>query len=451
MGADRRGARRGLFSRRAEDPAERATNGAAERATNGAAERTAKDGPAGSGASGSASTSDVGAARPGFEHLDPGQVYLDSACQTLRPRPVVDALQDYLLHYGACGGRVRYAWGRRVDEEVEATRARVLDTLGLSSRRYACAFTLNTTYGLNLLLNQLPARRYARVITTHAEHNAVFLSTIGFAQRTGIPRIVVERTADGHIDLGGVDLTDALVVVSAMDNVEGVVTRRMPELIADVHARGGAVILDAAQAAPHALAHLRGLAADAICFSAHKMYGPSLGVVAATHDLLLSLELTFLGGGQVSAVSEHGFTLLPEPHTRLEPGLQAWGEIIAFGTALDWMSRFRSARGETLEQHEARLSARLHDGLAALPRLQVLSPAASSVISVLPERVDGHRLATFLAKADISVRSGYFCAHHWLIERRGLDPLVRFSVGAHNTDADVDRTLEVMTLLMKGL
>ena len=123
----------------------------------------------------------------------------------------------------------------------------------------------------------------------------------------------------------------------------------------------------------------------------------------------------------------------------------------SFGAALEWASRFRSAAGESLEQHETRLALRLHEGLSALPHLTVLSPAGSPVISVLPERVDGHRLATFLAKAGVSVRSGYFCAHHWLIERRDLAPLVRFSVGAHSTDADVDRALEVMTPLMKGL
>ena len=56
-----------------------------------------------------------------------------------------------------------------------------------------------------------------------------------------------------------------------------------------------------------------------------------------------------------------------------------------------------------------------------------------------------------LAKAHISVRSGHFCAHHWLQEREALPPLVRFSLGAHNTGADVDRALEVMGRMMRGL
>ena len=385
--------------------------------------------------------------RDGFDYLSDEDVYLDSACQTLRPRPVIDALIAYYTEYGACGDRVRYAWGRRVETEVAATRDRVLSVFGLPARRYACAFTLNTTYGLNLLLQQLPAGRYARVLTTHTEHNAVFVSTMTAARRQGIPREVLDRGPDGAVDLAGHDLTDAVVVVSAMDNVTGTFTAHLADLVADVQRRGGIVIIDAAQAAPHALSRLRGVAADAICFSAHKMYGPSLGVVIATADLLASLDASFVGGGQVSAVTHDEFTLLTEPHTRLEPGLQAWGEIIAFGAALDWLG----PRLAAVEESEAHLAQRLFDGLADMPHLTLFNTAPAPVISFVPERVGAHRLAIFLSKAGVMVRSGHFCAHHWLADRLGLDALVRVSVGAHNTTADVDRALDVISRMMRGL
>ncbi len=119
-------------------------------------------------------------------------------------------------------------------------------------------------------------------MTTVTEHNAVFLSTIAAARRAGIPRIVLERGDDGSILADGDELRDAVVVVSAMDNVIGMVTPGLRDLIAAVHRAGGIVIVDAAQAAAHTLEALRGLDADAICFSAHKMYGPSLGIVIAS-------------------------------------------------------------------------------------------------------------------------------------------------------------------------
>lgn len=393
----------------------------------------------------------VTSGRYGFEYLPADQIYLDAACQTLRPQPVIDAMNDYYLTHNACGDRVQYAWGRTVDEGVEATRAAVLAHLDLPARAYTTSFTLNTTYGINLLLHQLPAGRYTKVVTTHTEHNSVFLPTIAHARRAGIERVLLDRNADGTLRYEERDLQDAVIVVSAMNNVDGAPTRGLPELVEAAHARGGVVVIDAAQALPHDPALVRGLRADAICFSAHKLYGASLGVVVTTNDLLASLDVSFVGGGQVSDVREHDYDLLPGGHTRLEPGLQAWGEILALRAALTWLDGYRAATGEDLYLRETRLATTLHEGLSAAPHLRMLSTPGSSLVTVLPERVDAHRLATFLSRAHIMVRSGAFCAHHWLIEREGLPPLLRFSLGAHTTEADIEHTVTTVSRLVKGL
>lgn len=389
--------------------------------------------------------------RYGFEYLSTEDVYLDSACQSLRPTPVLEAMDAYYRTSNACGGRVTYAWGRQVDLQVEQTRRAVLRMLRLPVHRYATSFTLNTTYGINLLLQQLPSGRYRSVITSCTEHNSVFLATMSFARRAAVPRVVLDREPDGSLRTDGVDLRDALIVVSAMNNADGTSTPGLGELLADARRVGATVVVDAAQAMAHAPRALRDLQADAYCFSAHKVYGASLGVVVATHELLQNLDVSFLGGGQVARVERDGYELLPESHTRLEPGLQPWAEIIALGAALDWLDGFETATGESLEQRERRLSASLVEGLDALPNLRLLGPSGTALVTVRPDRVDGHRLAAFLSRSGVMARSGYFCAHHWLLEREGHPPLVRFSLGAHNTTGDVERTLDVMGRLMKGL
>lgn len=389
--------------------------------------------------------------RAGFEYLSGEEVYLDSACQTLRPQPVIDALTTYYREYGACGERTHYAWGKRVDDEVTRTREAVLRTLALPPRRYRVSFTLNTTYGINLLLLQLPEGRYERIVTTHTEHNSVFVPVLRFAQRRGVPRILLDRAGDGALLYRPQDLERAIVVVSAMNNVDGTLTPGLDHLVDDVHRAGGIVIIDAAQAVGHALDAVRGVHADAICFSAHKAYGASLGVVVATTTLLEQLDLVVVGGGQVSDVGENDIQWRDELESRLEPGLQAWGEIIALGAALDWAKGFEARTGVSVHDHELALAERLYSGLAELPHLTLFSPRATGVISAIPERVDAHRLAVFLSQAHISVRSGHFCAHHWLREVVKVPPLVRFSLGAHNTVDDVNRTLEISGRLLKGL
>ena len=93
-----------------------------------------------------------------FDYLHEGEVYLDAACQSLRPRPVINAVDDYYTKHNSCGERVKYKWGVITDEKVEETREKVLKFLKLPVRKYTASFTLNTTYGINLVLSQLDAK-----------------------------------------------------------------------------------------------------------------------------------------------------------------------------------------------------------------------------------------------------------------------------------------------------
>jgi cysteine desulfurase/selenocysteine lyase len=393
-----------------------------------------------------------GTARPeGFAWLEPRDVYLDAACQSLRPQPVIDAVTAYYTTFGACGGRVRYAWGHRVDEEVGGARDAVLDLLDLSGRRYAVSFTLNTSYGLNLLLSQLPAGSFARVVTSHLEHNSVFLPTITAARRLGVERLVLEREADGSLGYSPPQLDRAVVVVNVVSNVDGRRLLNLEALVRDTHERGGIVVLDAAQAVPHALDLVRHTAADAICWSGHKAYAPSLGVVVARHELLERLDLGFIGGGMVADVHERDYELLPdEPAARLEPGLQAWAEIVGLRAALGWLAGWRFG-GRTPDEHMHELGERLYQGLADVPGVRLLNSRPGPIVSLYAPEQDAHRLAVFLSRQRIMVRSGYFCVHHGLKEHLGLPPLLRFSVGLHTTPADVDAAVHALGRLMQGL
>ena len=156
-----------------------------------------------------------------FDYLKEGDVYLDSACQSLRPRPVIEALNRYYTEHNSCGERVKYAWGRKTDELVEATREKVLKYLKLKGREYSVSFTLNTTYGINLLLSQIRKGLFDKVMTSDIEHNSPFLATMACAKRLNVPREVMEREEDGSIDLDNYDFSKAIVVVNCASNIDG--------------------------------------------------------------------------------------------------------------------------------------------------------------------------------------------------------------------------------------
>lgn len=374
-----------------------------------------------------------------FDYIKNSEVYLDSACQSLRPRPVIDKMQEYYTNFNACGERATYDWAKKVDEEVANTRTKVLKFLQLSPKHYFTSFTLNTTYGINLILSQINSAHFDQIITSEIEHNSIFLPTIAFSRQHNKPRHVLSRDTLGNIDTG-IDFTNSIVVVNAVSNFDGRKLHNLKDLTKKVHKSGGIIIIDAAQTMSHSSELLKKTEVDAICFSAHKMYGPSLGVIVARKDLIKHLNPTFLGGGMVDDVTENDFILSGENHisARFEPGLQAWAEIIGLGETIDWLSENQQKHQKTLDKN-AEMVYNTTMGLRGSQLVGVPQQNHSSVFSFYIDNVDSHLLAKALAAEGIMARSGYFCAHYYLAHVLNLPPLIRFSLGLHNTEADIEK------------
>ena len=379
-----------------------------------------------------------------FDYLESGEVYLDSACQSLRPRCVIDAINKYYTEHNSCGERVKYKWGIETDEKVEETRELVLRYLGLKAKKYTVSFTLNTTYGINIILSQLKPELFNKVMTSEIEHNSPFLATIAFRERTGLPREVMKRVDDGSIPLSEYDFTRAVVVVNCASNFDGRKLLNIKELIKAVHKADGVVIIDAAQAMAHSVDILQGLEPDAICFSAHKLYAPSLGVVVWRDDLMDKMVQGFVGGGMVDDVEKDSYVLSAEGkehrYTRFESGLQAWGEIVGLGAALKWLMKLSKTNWKNLESNYREL----YDFLNNAPKVHLVNQQANPTMSFYVEGIDSHMLGNALSREDIMARTGYFCVHFYLDHVLGLPPLMRFSLGLHNRPEDITKVKKVM-------
>ncbi|MBQ2660155.1 aminotransferase class V-fold PLP-dependent enzyme [Candidatus Saccharibacteria bacterium] len=384
-----------------------------------------------------------------FDYLDKGVVYLDSACQSLRPRPVLAALNSYYENHNACGERAKYKWGKTTDALVAETREKVLKFLKLKSRDYAVSFTLNTTYGINLLLSQLDPDLFEKIMTSDIEHNSPFLATMAFSERTGLPRIVMKRNDDGSIPLENYDFQKPLVVVNCASNFDGRKLKNLTELEKTVHKQSGILIIDAAQTMAHSSSILEKSNVDAICFSAHKLYAPSLGVIVWKKSLLKNLKTTFIGGGMVDDVEETSYQLSATSpdhiHTKFESGLQAWGEIIALGAALDWLKNQKKSAWQTLDQN----SRELYDFLGSSKKVHLVNHEPNPTISLHIDGLDSHLLGEALSREDIMARTGYFCAHYYLDHVCHFPPLIRFSLGLHNTPEDIKKLKTALAKILK--
>ena len=384
-----------------------------------------------------------------FGYLKPGDIYLDSACQSLRPRPVIDALNAYYQTHNSCGERVKYTWGRLTDEKVEATRAKLLKYLKLSSRKYFVSFTLNTTYGLNLLLSQINVKKSGikNIVTSDIEHNSPFLSTFSCAKRNNLPRTVITRASDGSLPLDQIP-SHSLLVVNCASNIDGRLLVNIKDVIKTTHRSGGYVIIDAAQAMAHSSEILHKTDADAICFSAHKMYAPSLGGIIIRRDFAKLIDATFIGGGMVDDVNREDYLLSKDnpdhAYTQFEPGLQAWGEIVALGAAIDWLN----ARTKTDKENLKKNTEKLYLFLKNQKHLHLINTEPATTMSFYVDKkevgFDSHTLGAALADEGIMARTGYFCVHYYLDHVKHYPPLIRFSLGYHTRSSDIDKVIDCL-------
>ncbi|MBR1802150.1 aminotransferase class V-fold PLP-dependent enzyme [Candidatus Saccharibacteria bacterium] len=395
-----------------------------------------------------------------FSYLGENDIYLDGACQSLRPEPVIETLEKYYKEHNSCGERVKYKWGRITDEKVNQAREKVLEYLKLKKKDYFVSFTLNTTYGLNLILSQFDAKKakIKYIVTSDIEHNSPFLSSISFAKKHGLKRKVIERNSDGSLNLKDIP-KNSLVVVNAASNIDGRTLKNIKEVIKHVHDNNGFIIIDAAQAMAHSKEILEKTDPDAICFSAHKMYAPSLGGIIMRKDFVKYIDTSFIGGGMVDDVDLETYLLSSDNpdhlYTKFESGLQAWGEIIALGTAIDWLEKMPKSKKQLLIENEEKIfnffrengvvgdiDRKKADRDNFNKKLHLLNHEPTSTMSFYVDGLDSHLLGGALAEEGIMTRTGYFCVHYYLDHKMHFPPLVRISLGYQTTSEQVDKLLK---------
>jgi len=413
----------------------------------------------------------------GFEYLSKSDFYFDSACQTLRPGSVIAAEVEYYHKFNSCGHRVKYKWGQETDKRVEECRTNLLKLAGKTAHDYTIAFGLNTTAGINTVLMQLPPHGFKAIITTEIEHNSVFLPSLVYSQKHNIPRLILERTADGSLKYDLKDLDQAIVILNSTSNIDGRELLNVAQLATDIHARGGILLLDACQTLSHHPELLQKVDFDAIFGSGHKMYGPSVGFSIIKKSLLLRLDCYLIGGSTVSQVQAESYELIQdetEIYSRIEPGLQNYAGIIGLNAAIKWRQNFKFELAKIADkltqsdfkiselgfkptqilnasEYEKLLTYYLSHKIANVPNIHILNSEPSPIVSLYSTKddMDAHKLAMYLSEVGIMCRSGYHCCHYYLKAKLDLPPLFRISLALNNSLQQIDYLVDKLAFLTK--
>ena len=379
-------------------------------------------------------------------------IYMDSACMSLKPRQVMQAMNDYYENFPACAGRSMHKLSTQVEEARRRSRETMQKFIG-AKKAEEIIFTRNTTEGLNIVLNSLDLGKGDTVLTTDREHNSNLLPCHLLAERKGVRHMVVNSKPDFTFDMEAFKrmLTPGVKLVSFVytSNIDGY-TLPVREIIKAAHDNGSLVMLDGAQAVPHRGVNVNKLGADFLAFSGHKMLGPTgTGILYVKQEHYDKLRPFMVGGETVewSTYESHKFLKPPE---MFEAGLQNYAGEMGLAAAAKYLE---SVGMDNIEKHENELTKMIHEGISGTEGVKIIgvssSKMASGIVSFLVDKVGLHQVAIILDQNhNIMVRSGQHCAHSWF-RGHGVEGSVRASLYLYNTKEEAERLIEALKEIIK--
>ena len=235
-------------------------------------------------------------------------VYLDNAATTQKPQAVIDRLVAYYQNDNANVHRGVHTLAERATAQYEAARTKV-QTFIHAAASAEVIFTKGTTQSLNWVAGSFgPTVVEAgdEIVISVMEHHSNLVPWQQLAQKTGAKLRYIDLLPDGQLDLESarqvIGPKTKIVSLAHASNVLGVVNP-IKTIAALVHAQGGYMVVDGAQAVPHMMVDVQALDADFYAFSGHKMLGPTgIGVLYGKQALLEQMPPVEYGGEMIDFV-----------------------------------------------------------------------------------------------------------------------------------------------------
>lgn len=368
-------------------------------------------------------------------------VYLDNAATSQKPSSVIEAIQRYYTAENSNVHRGVHFLSERATKEYEDTRSKVRQFINAADDQ-EIIFVRGTTEALNLVAGaygRQNVRAGDEIVISAMEHHSNIVPWQMLCEEKGAVLRVVP------IDDAGEFLMDEyerllkpktrLVAVTHVSNALGTINP-VREIIQVAHSRNIPVVLDGAQAVPHARVDVRQLGCDFYAFSGHKVYGPTgIGILYGRAELLEAMPPYQGGGDMISSVTFEKTTYNRLPY-KFEAGTPNIAGVVGLGAAIDYLT---SIGMDVLERYEHELLAYATEAISAVPGVRIVGTAREkvAVVSFVLKGVHPHDAGTILDQEGIAIRAGHHCAQP-VMDRFGIPATVRASLGLYNTRAEID-------------
>ena len=384
--------------------------------------------------------------REDFPILNNNLIYLDNGATTLKPKIVVDVMNDYYLNYSANAHRGDYDISLKVDKKYEETREKTKDFINANSKK-EIIFTSGTTDSLNIIVNGFfnnYIEKDEEILITKSEHASNVLPWFRLAKNKNAKIKYIDLDENYSLTIENVKkaITNKTRVISIahITNVLGD-ERPIKEIVELAHKNNILVVVDGAQSIPHIKIDVKDLDIDFLAFSAHKMCGPTgVGVLYGKEKLLEKIEPVNLGGGMnESFESINDYHLKPLP-TRLEAGTPNIAGVIGLGATIDYIS---SIGLNEIRKAEKELGKYLFNQFKKIKHIKMVNKKPSSIIAFNVDGIFSQDIAVYLNKYGICVRAGNHCAKILKDEIKEKNT-VRVSFYFYNTKEEIDKLVDLL-------
>jgi cysteine desulfurase family protein (TIGR01976 family) len=392
----------------------------------------------------------IRAAFPALERRHGGRpvAYFDGPGGTQVARPVVAAMDDYLLAHNA-NTHWFYPSSEETDEAIAEARRALADFVRGSPEEIAFGANMTT---LTFHLARALGRSWGpgdEIVTTELDHHANIDPWRALERERGVTvRVVRMQPETGTVDAEELERAvgpkTRLLALGAASNAIGTIND-LPRAAALARSAGALFFVDAVHSAPHVRTDVRAWDCDFLACSAYKFYGPHIGILWGRHD-----RLEVLDPPRVEPADS-------KPPEHLETGTQNHEGIVGAAAAVDFLASLSPSGGtraegldrafESLEARGRSLFRRLWSGLASIPGVRLYGPSPDSprtpTVSFAVAGRRAHDVARALARRAVFASSGDFYAKT-AIARLGhaADGVVRAGCACYTTEDEVDRLVE---------
>ena len=381
-----------------------------------------------------------------------GLIYLDNAATSQKPKEVIDSLVSYYEKYNSNVHRGVHTLSIKATDEFEKSRTKIQKFINAKSSN-EIIFTRNASESLNLIAYSWGKDNISsgdEIYITPFEHhsNIVPWQMLCKEKEAILKYLPLNNNGDIDIERFSKEISNKtkLVSVTHMSNVLGTVLP-LKEIIELAKKYKAVTVVDACQSVPHMPVDVQNIDSDFLCFSGHKMLGPTgIGVLHGKEEMLNEMSPFLYGGDMISEVTyeESKWNELPY---KFEAGTPNIADSIALGVACEYLEKVGM---ENIWNHEMELGDYTVDRISELDKFKILGNRSKElrggVVSFVHEDIHPHDIGSLLDGYGIAIRTGHHCAMP-LVRSYGVVAASRASFYLYNNKDEVDKLVEGLKLV----